>query len=242
MIPVPAVRARSSRNATALTCNAAVTVAAPRRYPGYFLAFEGVDGSGKSTQARLCAEALSGLGHAVVSVREPGGTPLSDAIRSLVLDPSRQVAPISELMLYMAARAQLVAEVIAPALADGKVVVADRFGWSTIAYQGFGRGINRTSIDSLMAIACDGVWPDYVAVLDIAPETRKVRLAQQGRPLDRLERENGAFFQRVRTGFLALAHEHKAQADVYDGLGEMRTLAATILERISPYLPAVGTN
>jgi dTMP kinase len=205
--------------------------------PGRFFAFEGVDGSGKSTQARLCAEKLLAQGYDVVSVREPGGTPLSTAIRELVLDPSRQVAPSAELLLYMAARAQLVAEVIAPALAQGKVVISDRFGWSTLAYQGFGRGIDRETIDSLMHAACGDIWPDLMIVLDIDPALRRARLLGQGRALDRLEREDEAFFTRVREGFLALSQEAPSTSAVFSGALSVETLNQAILNRIQDFLP-----
>jgi dTMP kinase len=208
--------------------------------PGKFFAFEGVDGSGKSTQAKLCAENLLALGYDVVSVREPGGTPLSTAIRELVLDPSRQVAPSTELLLYMAARAQLVAEVIAPALAQGKVVISDRFGWSTLAYQGFGRGIARQTIDGLMRAACGDIWPDLMVVLDIDPALRRTRLLGQGRPLDRLEREDEAFFARVREGFLALSRETPAASAVFSGALPIEALRQAILTKVKDFLPSPG--
>lgn len=208
--------------------------------PGRFIAFEGVDGSGKSTQARLCAEKLLARGYDVVTVREPGGTALSDAIRELVLDPSRQVAPTAELLLYMAARAQLVAQVIAPALAHGKVVISDRFGWSTFAYQGYGRGIARATIDDLMRAACGETWPDLMVVLDIDPQLRRSRLLGQGRPLDRLEREDESFFNRVRQGFLALAAQAPAQSVVFAGDAAPEELNQAILAKILSVLPVVG--
>jgi dTMP kinase len=210
-----------------------------RPFPGTFLAFEGVDGSGKSTQAKRCAEALTAQGHTVISVREPGGTAVSNAIRELVLDPSRKVAPTTELLLYMAARAQLVSEVIQPALEAGHVVVSDRFGWSTLAYQGFGRGMDRPTIDSLMRAACGSVWPDLMIVLDITPELRRQRLASQNRPLDRLEREPEDFFQKVRSGFLTLAQEGKTPSVVLNGETEISALTQAILSRIQIQLPAL---
>lgn len=206
-------------------------------FPGRFLVFEGVDGSGKSTQVGLCVEALRASGHEVVQVREPGGTALSQAIRELVLDPSRSVSPQAELLLYMAARAQLVSEVIRPALVAGKIVVADRFGWSTYAYQGYGRGLDRGMIASLMSAACGEVWPDLILVLDIAPEIRRSRLLSQGRTLDRLEREDEAFFARVREGFRALVKEGKTPAGLLNGGESIESLRKSIAELIQPILP-----
>ncbi len=206
-------------------------------FPGRFLVFEGVDGSGKSTQVGLCVEALRASGQDVVQVREPGGTALSQAIRELVLDPTRSVSPEAELLLYMAARAQLVAEVIRPALIAGKVVVADRFGWSTYAYQGYGRGLNRDMIASLMAAACGEVWPDFILVLDIAPEIRRSRLLAQGRSLDRLEREDDSFFARVREGFHALVGEGQTPSHLLDGGESVESLQKSISYLIQPFLP-----
>ena len=107
-----------------------------------FFSLEGVDGSGKTTQISLLVAHLKATGRDAISVREPGGTPVSDRIRSLLLDPENAIVPTAELLLYSAARAQLVSQVISPALSAGSVVIADRFGWSTMAYQGYGRGLD----------------------------------------------------------------------------------------------------
>ena len=240
-MPARADREKSSRNATEQRCNSALStnlLMKPQHHlqRGLFIAFEGVDGSGKSTQASRCVARLQQRGFEVVAVREPGGTTASQAIRTLVLDPKQRIDPVAELLLYMAARSQLVTEVIAPALADGKIVVADRFGWSTVAYQGFGRGLDLSTIETLMGIACGPVWPHLTLVLDVPPEIRKSRLEQQGRDLDRLEREGEGFFKRVREGFLALAAEAGKSTAVLDGCLSPDILTESLIAVVEPYL------
>ncbi len=182
-----------------------------------FFVFEGIDGAGKSTQVALLAAALEARGHDVTRVRDPGGTPLSDRIRALLLDPESPVAPSTELCLYAAARAQLVHEVIRPALDAGCVVVSDRFTWSTRAYQGAGRGLDLSAIDSVAEVACGDIRPAHVFVLDLEPDAREARMtARAGAARDRLERENGAFFARVRQGFLDQAMARPEEGTVLD--------------------------
>ncbi len=188
-----------------------------------FFVIEGIDGAGKSTQVALLAEALEARGHSVVRVRDPGGTPLSDRIRALLLDPETPVAPATELCLYAAARAQLVHEIIRPALKAGKVVISDRFTWSTRAYQGGGRGLDAGHIAALAEVACGDVRPAQVFVLDLDPAGREARIgARAGAVRDRLEREGDDFFSRVRRSFLEQAAESKGM-----GPGEGMLLSAT---------------
>lgn len=196
-----------------------------------FFVFEGIDGSGKSTQAALLADALQARGHAVTRVRDPGGTPLSDRIRALLLDPGTSVASATELCLYAAARAQLVADVIRPALERGEVVVSDRFTWSTMAYQGAGRGLAAAHIAALEGIACGDVRPAHVFVLDLDPGARAARLAGAGKTPDRLEREGDGFFARVREGFLAQAAAHPDRGTVLDATRPAADLHAEVLAR-----------
>jgi dTMP kinase len=175
-----------------------------------------VDGSGKSTQLALLAERLRGLGREVVCVREPGGTPVSDAIRRIVLDSAHTVAPAAELLLFSAARAQLVEQVIAPALDAGKIVLADRFGWSTLAYQGYGRGFAHGDIFELFRIACGPAWPIHSFLLDLPVAAMAARLASGGRSADRMEGAGEAFFARVADGYRAIAREHPGRFTVLD--------------------------
>ncbi|MBM7866355.1 dTMP kinase [Heliomicrobium gestii] len=179
--------------------------------PGLFITLEGADGAGKTTQGALLAQAFRKLGFSVVETREPGGTPVSEAARRVLLDPSLTgMAPMAEVFLYAAARAQLVTEVIQPALAAGAVVICDRFIDSTLAYQGFGRGLPMERLEAINRMATEGLTPDLTLLLDIDTEEglqRARRRPEQAewQGADRMEREAAAFHQRVRRGFLELA-------------------------------------
>jgi dTMP kinase len=165
-------------------------------------------------------------------VRDPGGTPLSDRIRALLLDPENPVSPAAELCLYAAARAQLVVEVIRPALDAGKTVISDRFTWSTHAYQGAGRGHAVGAINLLEEVSCGGIVPAHVFVLDLDPAARDGRIgARAGAARDRLEREGDDFFARVRKGFLDLAASRPEQGTVLDATRPAEELHAEIRAR-----------
>jgi dTMP kinase len=175
-------------------------------------------------------------GYPAISVREPGGTLVSNQIRNLLLAPENHIAPVAELLLYSAARAQLVSEVIDPALKAGKVVIADRFGWSTLAYQGYGRGLNHGQINILLDLACGPVWPIHSFLLDIPVATMRTRLLTEGRPADRMENENAAFFSRVCEGYRAIAVENGERFTVLDGTLPTETIHETILRKMSDWL------
>lgn len=172
-----------------------------------FFSLEGIDGSGKTTQLDKLTAALTDLGYTVVKLREPGGAKISERIRELLLDPSFKgiMSDETELLLYNAARAQVIAEIIKPALAAGKVVIADRFAWSTFAYQGYARGIDTGLVQRLTEITCDGCFPELTVVLDIDVTRSRARTAKRGEAPDRLESEKAEFFERVRKGYLAAA-------------------------------------
>ncbi len=178
---------------------------------GIFISFEGPDGAGKTTQMKMLGERLEGMGRAVLYTREPGGTLISEKIRNLLLDPSHaEMVDRTEALLYAASRAQHVEELIRPALAAGKVVLCDRFTDSTIAYQGFGRGIDIDFLDQLNRMATAGVMPNITIILDIDPEQGMGRISEKRIPSsgggkDRIEQENMGFHERVRDGFLRLA-------------------------------------
>jgi dTMP kinase len=188
---------------------------------GRFIAFEGGEGTGKSTQARLLASTLDAL-----LTREPGGTGLGELIRDLVLEPGGvPVGERAEALLFAAARAQHVEEVIRPALATGRHVVTDRFLHSSVAYQGYGRGLPPAEIGDLSRWAGDGLLPDLVVLLEVPPDVAAQRLA---RPLDRLESSGRAFHERVRAGFRTMAEADPARWVVLDGDRGVDALASTI--------------
>lgn len=198
---------------------------------GIFITFEGIDGCGKSTQAERLHAYLRGRRYKVLLVREPGGTPASEKIRAALLDRKLHVAPLAELLLYEAARAQLVETVILPALEKGWVVIADRFFDSTTAYQGYGRRLDKTLIAALNKTASCGLTPDITFILDVDYRTS---LGRRGRVPDRLEKESRAFFNRVRRGFLSLAG--KRRVVILDGRHNIETLWAAVCDRVEAHL------
>lgn len=180
---------------------------------GFFVVFEGIDGVGKTTQARLLASSLAQRGYPVLSTREPGGTDLGEGIRGLLLDRTLAPVPWAEVFLYAASRAHHVATKIRPALEKGYVVVCDRFLDSTLAYQGFGRGLDLEELERINLLAAGDLVPDLTVLLDMPVEEALGRLS--GR-LDRLEREDVEFFCRVRQGYLWLAEKHPWRYMVLD--------------------------
>ena len=172
--------------------------------PGFFIAFEGPEGAGKTTQIRRLGERLTACGKEPLITREPGGTPAADAIRRVVLEPTFTIGPLAEFLLYSASRAQHVDEVIKPALQRGELVVSDRFAGASVAYQGYGRGLELDFITSLNERVTRGVRPDLTLLLDLEPEAGLARVAGRGQK-DRLERADLSFHRRVRQGFLEQA-------------------------------------
>lgn len=194
---------------------------------GVFITFEGGEGSGKSTQIGILARRLEAAGLAVRTLREPGGTEVGEAVRRILLDPEHAgLDARAELLLYEAARAQLVAEVIEPALEAGEVVLCDRFFDSTTAYQGYARSLPLDEIDSLNAIATGGVVPDRTLVLDIDPEVGVERATAES--VDRLEAEDMAFHRNVRAGFLAVAAAEPGRVRVVDADGTQAEVAQRV--------------
>lgn len=169
---------------------------------GKFITFEGSEGCGKSTQSRLLYEYLKRKGYDVVYLREPGGTKISEKIRELLLDPKNEISPICETLLYMAARAQVVKEIIMPALKMDRIVICDRFLDSTIAYQGYGLGMNIKFIKYLGDFVTGGIKPDLTIFLDLPT---KKGLEVCGRVKDRIEKRSLIYHFRVRKGYLKLA-------------------------------------
>jgi dTMP kinase len=200
---------------------------------GIFVTFEGGEGSGKTTQLKLLANRVRASGQEVIETRDPGGTGIGKEIRTLLLHPgSVPIAAATELLLYEASRAQLVRELIVPALSRGAVVLCDRFTDSTLAYQGFGRGIELDLIERLNRFVADGVAPDLTILLDLDPAIGLTRcrrgasadtstgLSTELSCWDRIEAEPLDFHRRIREGYLALARDHSDRITVIDaGLG-----------------------
>jgi len=192
---------------------------------GVFITVEGIEGSGKSTQISLLAEQLKGAGRHVTLTREPGGTAIGDQVRKILLDPANKALdPTAELLLYAASRAQHLKEVILPGLADGRIVLCDRFSDATLAYQGYGRGLDITMITTLDRIVCAGLKPEATLLLDIDAETgvgrARGRNSSKGLHHEaRFENEAIAFHERVRRGYLALAKQETRRFRVVDASG-----------------------
>jgi dTMP kinase len=205
---------------------------------GVFITFEGIEGCGKTTQARLLVDALDGSGREVIALREPGGSAIAEKIRALLLDPANTgMTPVAELLLYEAARAQLVAEIIRPALERGAVVVCDRFYDSTTAYQGAGRGLRSLEFATLNRLATGGLVPDLTLFLDVSVEIGLDR-AKNGADGDRLEREPVEFHNRVRQGFQSIAAAEPHRVRRLDGNRSCEELAAEILELVKETIAA----
>ena len=200
-----------------------------------FFSIDGCDGTGKSTQMERFCQWLRSLGHDVVTCRDPGSTPLGEAIRTLLLDRhDLRIDRRSEMLLYMAARAQLVEEVIRPALAEGKTVLCDRFVLANVVYQGHGGGLDVATLWEVGRIATGGLVPDVTIVLDVSAEVAARRM---DRPLDRMERQGDAFHARGRQGFLEEAAHSPGRTIVIDAGGsidEVQSAIRSALQSLNP--------
>ena len=182
---------------------------------GRFITLEGVDGAGKSTHIEPLAARLRARGRRVVCTREPGGTPLAEKLRALVL--AERMDPLAETLLIFAARADHARQVIAPALERGEWVVCDRFGDATIAYQGAGNGVSESLIGQLAQAAHGALKPDRTFFFDCSYEVSRKRLAAAARALDRFESEDQAFFERVRAAYMKIARDEPGRVKRIDG-------------------------
>lgn len=202
-----------------------------------FLTFEGVDSSGKTTQARMVAEMMrADTGGVVHFIREPGGTPISERLRDILLDKKNlELSETAELLLFSASRAQLVRQCILPALRRGETVVCDRYADSTTAYQGYGRGLDLTAVSQINRFATAGVDPDLTILVDITVEEIERRKHAAGSASDRMESAGKEFYERVRSGYLAIAADHGDRCVVVNGMRSVeeiaRDIAAIVRER-----------
>jgi dTMP kinase len=201
--------------------------------PGRFIVLEGPDGAGKSEQALRLAERLRSLGRPVTFTREPGGTPLGEQVRAIVLDPAEtRRGPIADVLLFAAARSQHVSDVIRPALARGDIVVCDRYAASTLAYQGYGSGVDLGLLSTITAFATGGLQPDLVVLVDVPVEVglarRDAGRADEMTRFEDSDRHDLAFHQRVREGYLAMATADPAHWIVVDGSGSPETVAGAV--------------
>jgi dTMP kinase len=214
---------------------------------GLFITFEGPDGSGKSTQARMLAERLRGEGRPVLETAEPGGTPIGQQIRRILLDPAnKELAPTAELLLMFAARAQNVEQWIVPALDQGKIVISDRFTDSSIAYQGSARGLGWENVLELDRISCRGLIPDITLCVDIDSETGLARARSRGSgsaaaPETRLEEQTIEFHHKVREAYHELARRVPKRFRLIDGCGVPEAIAAKVWEQVAPLLAPLAT-
>jgi dTMP kinase len=194
---------------------------------GRLITLEGIDGSGKSTQATLLADALRSRGYTVHFLREPGGTVVGERIRDVLLDRAHaEMTPLAELFLYLAARAQITGEIIIPALQRGDVVVMDRYLDSSVAYQGAARGLGVYLVGGLNSVAAQGLVPDRTYLVDLDPE---LAFSRSSTTPDRLESEGMAFMARVREGFLSIARNEHPRVLVLDGSRSIEDISGAIL-------------
>lgn len=198
---------------------------------GLFISFEGIDGCGKSTQADLLRSYLESKGEQVELLREPGGTALSEQIREILLNPNNdKMDPSTESILLSASRAQLTREIIIPALERGNIVICDRYADSTLAYQGYGRGINLEWLEKLNAFATAGLKPDITLLVDLPVDEALNRM--QSKSFDRIEMEGIEFLDKVRSGYLELTDRFSKRYFMIDGMETIEEMSKKIINKI----------
>jgi dTMP kinase len=204
-----------------------------------FITFEGIDGSGKSTQLRMLASALRLRGQEVVSTREPGGTPLGTRLRAALLDAQEQIDPLAELLLYAADRAQHVRALVRPALETGHIVLSDRYADATVAYQGAGRGFPESLVAEVVALATGGLQPDLTLIFDVSAgesSRRARRREKRGQERDRLDSEDISFHTRVRDAYLKIAAAEPERVRVINASGSVEETHQRVTEIVLPFL------
>ena len=202
--------------------------------------FEGIEGSGKSTQVELLCTYLQEKGYQVIKTREPGGTALGEALRKVLLQKDLHVLPLSELLIFMAVRSQHMEEVITPALARGAVVICDRFVDATYAYQGYGRGVDLGIIATLNRLVTKGVTPNLTILLDCEVDTGLGRKLGHNPQLDRFEQEEAAFHERIKRGYLKLVEEDEKRFYVINGRQDIDSTHIAIRDRVERLLESHG--
>ena len=206
---------------------------------GFFITLEGIDFCGKTTQARKLVSYLERKGYEVLLVREPGGDRIAERIRRILLSKKNSdMTGLTELLLYEAARSQLTQRVILPALKQGKAVVCDRYADSSLAYQGYGRGLSKKMVNHLNHIATFGLSPDLTIILDVPVKTSLNRGKIEGRKKDRLERERIEFHQRIREGFLKIARQNKRRIKVVDATRDIGGTWQSVKKAVDSFLGA----
>jgi len=208
---------------------------------GQFITFEGIDGSGKSTQMRMLAERLRHQGREVLETFEPGGTTVGTQIRRVLLDSANQdLSPTAELLLYFASRAQNVEQCILPALSAGKIVLCDRFTDSTLAYQGDARGLGEDTVLTLDRIACHGLTPDLTLLIDLDLDTGLARMHKRNSDAagteTRMDDQSFEFHRKVREAYLRLAKQYAGRFRIIDGRGAPDHVAAKVWEKVAAYV------
>jgi dTMP kinase len=201
---------------------------------GLFITFEGTEGTGKSTQAKRLYKWLRSFKYPCIFTHEPGGEEISERIRKILLNSRIEIIPITELFLYLAARAQHTNKVIRPALLQGKIVISDRFFDATLSYQGEGRGIPKKIIKEMNNFATGGLTPNLTIIMDIPPEEGLLRL--KGKTKDRIEAEDKEFHNRVRGGYLKIARENPQRVKVVDGRKSPDVIEEEIRKLVQPLI------
>lgn len=207
--------------------------------PAAFITFEGIDGSGKSTQLRLAASELRLRQYEIVVTREPGGTPLGERLRAALLDMETDVDPLAELLLYAADRAQHVRTLIRPALESGHIVLSDRYADATVAYQGGGRGFSVELINRVVELATEGLRPDLTLIFDVTPEeglARRSRRINSGAGIDRIDAETTEFHTRVREAYMQIAARDPQRVMVINASEPIETIHQTVMKILMKFL------
>ncbi len=206
---------------------------------GKFITFEGIDGSGKSTQLRMLANELRIRGFNVLPTCEPGGTPLGRRLREAFLETEETVAPLAELLLFAADRAQHVNFLVKPAIAEGKIVVSDRFADATFAYQGAGRGFSESMVNQVIELATGGLKPDLTLFFDLPVTTALARTNSRndsGEQKNRMDKEDANFYERVRQSYLQIAATEPERFRVIDANGSTSEIQARVVEIVAEFL------